>query len=262
MKHPASCGSLSAEPPTAELPAGEPPVVYQGATYGCRAVAQLSVLLTAAGEPHSHRQHRLLLTGRRAPVVPDLWLPRDNRFVFVHAQWPSAGQCSAHAAVARMGHVVTVLVGAELRLLGHPGWLPGWSLDAFTGEPQRGWTVLTETDELAQTGGLASSLTKRIRLTQTSSPADARAASPSLGDAFAAARRQVDAAALRDVDRELAGTLGKSLRLADSGEAEVGAAEAAGDVREAEVGAAGDISGGEIGGPQVHSDADTEPDTA
>jgi hypothetical protein len=220
--------------------------VFHGVTHGCRAAAQLSALLTAAGEPHSQRRHLLLLNGRDAPVVPDLWVPRANRFVFVHAQWPGPQECAAHAAVARLGHVVTVLIGAELRPLGAPGWLPGWSLDAFTGELQRGWTVLS------QTAG------QGICLVQTTDPADPRAASPAVAAAIAAASRQVDAADLRTVDLDLAGTLGKSLRLADSSGAE---REGGSSGAEREGGNELGAERGAVGGPQVDSDADTEPDT-
>lgn len=69
---------------------------------------------------------------------------------------------------------------------------------------------------------------------------------------------------MHTVDRDLASTLGKSLRLADSGDqvdrsagGVRGAGEAAGAARAGDVGAEAAVRG-----PQVHSDADTEPDTA
>ena len=184
----------------AESDIGTPPVICRGVVYQSRLAAHIATLL-AGPQRTSHRRHRLLVDGEDHPVVPDLWLPEDNRFVFVYAQWPSVEECHRHAAVASLGHTVTVFVGAGLGPMARTRDIPdvthGWSLDAFSGELQRGWTTFGERDN-------------RPVITQATSPVQCQGGGIVLH--MQSARTRVDDPA----DTDLCTTLGKSLRLQDS----------------------------------------------
>lgn len=184
----------------ADAPLGTPPVITRGVVYQSRLAAHIAALLDSPRRV-SHRRHRLLVDGEEHPVVPDLWLPEDNRFIFVYGEWPGLEECRRHAAVAALGHVVTVFVGAGLgpmvRTRDIPDVTQGWSLDAFTGELQRGWTTFSDQ------GG-------RPVVAQATSPVECQGGGIVLH--MQAARRRVD----EPSDAELSATLGKTLRLQDS----------------------------------------------
>lgn len=179
---------------------GTPPVICRGVVYQSRLAAHIATLLDGP-QRISHRRHKLLVDGEEHPVVPDLWLPEDNRFIFVYAQWPAVEECRRHAAVAALGHLVTVFVGAGLGPMARTRDIPdvthGWTLDAFTGELQRGWTTFGERDN-------------RPRICQATSPVQCQGGGIVLH--MQAARTRVDEPA----ESDLSTTLGKSLRLQDS----------------------------------------------
>lgn len=185
---------------TSSSPTGTPPVIVGGVVYQSRLAAHIAALLEAPRRV-VHRRHRLLLDGEERPVVPDLWLPEDNRFVFVYHEWPSVEECQRHAAVAALGHTVTVFVGAGLGAVARtpdtPNVTQGWTLEAFTGELARGWTTFA-----ARAG--------KPVVAQVTSPAAAM--DEGIRKHMREARRRVD----NPDEIDLSATLGKSLRLRDS----------------------------------------------
>lgn len=136
------------------------PYYFGGEMYTSQVAARAAAFLHSAGIQCAYRKHRLVLGSPPHAELMDFWLPACNTFLFVYPDMPLVAQCRTHEAVARLGHHVTVLVGAvasPVRVLpADPvnGWR-GWTLEPFTADLQSGWTSWVEEGGRVQLAGLA-----------------------------------------------------------------------------------------------------------